>query len=125
MAFLLPTTLEKPDENNIHELRRICLRLRHALRIFSKLVPEKPRRRVQKRLRELQDLLAAVRGCDVALEVLKLGPLAGSVAKPEGKRIVAALGLERRRCLRPLRWRLQKMQRSDAVTRWRNRLVAR
>jgi hypothetical protein len=38
--------------------------------------------------------------------------------------VAAVLAAERRRGLRPLRARLRKLQHSDAIGRWRARLVA-
>jgi len=123
MAFLIQKTVNKPDVTNVHDLRRLCLRLRHALRLFGKLLPGKARRKIQKRLRELQDLLAGVRSCDLGLEILKLDSIAPAAPVREQRKIAAALALERKRSLRPLRLRLRKMQRSDALQRWRTRLL--
>lgn len=123
MAFLIQKTVGKQDTTNVHDLRRLCLRLRHALRLFGKLLPDKARRRIQRRLRELQDLLASVRSCDLGLEILKLDSIGPAVPAREHRKIAAALALERRRALRPLRLRLRKVQRSDALQRWRTRLL--
>jgi len=124
MAFLVNQTLEKPDEANVHDLRRLCLRLRHAIRVFGRVLPEKPARKIQRRLRDVQGLLGSVRSCDVALETLAQPDVSASVSKPEAKRVSASLSAERKRSLRPLRARLKKMQRSDAIGRWRTRLLA-
>lgn len=124
MAFSIHKTLDQPDETSIHDLRRICLRLRHALRLFAKLLPRKSRRKVQRRLAALQELAGGVRACDVALETLRLDSIASAVSTRDGEKIAAALALERRRSLRPLRARLRKIQRSDVLPRWRNRLLA-
>lgn len=124
MAFALQKTLDKPDAANIHDLRRLCLRLRHALRVFGKLLPRKPAKKLQRRLRVLQDLLASVRSCDLGLEILKADSIGPVVRARDEKKIAAVVALERRRCLRPLRVRLRKMQRSDALRRWRTRLLA-
>ncbi len=123
MAFLIQKTVGKPDTTNVHDLRRLCLRLRHALRVFGKLLPGKARRKIQKRLRELQDLLAGVRSCDLGLETLKLDSLGPAIPAREQRKIAAALTLERKRAVRPLRLRLRKMHHSDALQRWRTRLL--
>jgi CHAD domain-containing protein len=124
MAFGIGQTLEKPDVSNVHDLRRLVLRLRHALRLFGPLLPRKPARRLQGRLKDLQDLLGGVRSCDVALETIQHPEVASSASRVECRRAAAALAAQRKRDLRPLRARLRKIQRSDAIRRWRNRLLA-
>jgi CHAD domain-containing protein len=124
MAFSISQTLEKPDENNVHDLRRLCLRLRHAVRLFGPLLPPRQARKVQRRLQVLQDLLGEVRACDVALATIQQPEVASASSKLETKKVAAALAAERRRGLRPLRARLRKLQHSDAIGRWRARLVA-
>ena len=124
MAFSIHQTLEKPDAGNVHDLRRLCLRLRHAVRVFGGLLPPKQVRKIQRRLKELQDLLGEVRACDVALATIQQPEIASAASKPETKKVVAALAAERRRGLRPLGARLRKLQHSDAIGRWRARLLA-
>ena len=124
MAFSIQKVLDKPDAADVRDLRRLCLRLRHALRVFARLLPGKASRKIRRRLGVMQDLLAAVRSCDVALEILKQESIAPVVSARDRKKITAVLELERRRSLRPLRLRLRKAHRSDALQRWRTRLLA-
>ena len=124
LAFSIHKALERADTETVRELRMNCLRLRHALRLFAKVYPAKPVRKIQRRVASLRDLVAAVYACDTALETLKVGPIAAAAGPRRGKEIAAEVGAERRRCLRPLRLRLRKMQRSDALQRWRTRLAA-
>jgi len=124
MAFAIQKTLNQPDEANIHDLRRVCLRLRHALRLFAKILPRQPTKRIQQRLRTLQRMLAAVRSYDVALQTLKLDAIASLGPANAWKALSSGMAVDRRRSLRPLRMRLRKMQRSDALQRWRTRLSA-
>lgn len=123
MAFSVRKALEKPDQENIHDLRVLGLRLRHALRLFGKAFSRKASRKIRRRLGELQDLLAEVRGCDVTLEVLRNEPIASAVAARQRARLENALAQRRRRAVRPLELRLKKMQRSDSLQRWRQRLA--
>ena len=123
MAFGSKKALDKPDEENIHDLRVTCLRLRHAVRLFDRLFGSRRARKVRRRLRDVQDLLAVVRSCDVAAQVLELEPIATAMSPQERKRILAVLAQERRRSLRPLRAKLRKMQRSNVTQRWRARLL--
>lgn len=124
MAFSINQTLERPDDANVHDLRRLCLRLRHALRVFRRMLPSRPARKVERRLQALQEALGAVRACDVALALLQQPESASAISKPETKKVTVVVTAERRRCLRPLRARLKKVQRSDAIGRWRARLLA-
>ena len=123
MAFSIRKTVKNPDEENIHDLRVLCLRLRYAVRLFARLFPRKPARRIRKRLSAVQDLLAAVRSCDIALQVLAVESIAAALVARQKKKLASELGLARRRALRPLQARLKKMQRADALQRWRSRLI--
>ena len=123
MAFCIHKTLSAPDEENIHDLRVTCLRLRHALRLFGDLFPARQARRTLRRLNNLKDMLGAVRSLDIALQVLGSEPIAAAVSAPMRRNITAELEQQRRRSLRPLRLRLRKLQRSDSLQRWRTRLM--
>jgi CHAD domain-containing protein len=124
MAYGVRKVLDKPDEESIHDLRVTALRLRHALRLFGRLFSRKAARKTRKRLGNLQDVLAEVRVCDVALQVLSRDALGEALSARERRAILSELALERRRRLRPLRLRLRKIQRSDALQRWRTRLLS-
>lgn len=123
LAFSIHRALERADPEVVRELRMNCLRLRHALRLFAKVYPNKPVRKVQRRVTDLRDLVGAVYACDMALETLKLESIAPAAGPRRCNQIAAEVGAERKRCLRPLRLRLRKMQRSDALQRWRTRLA--
>ncbi len=123
LAFSIHKALERPDPEVVRELRMNCLRLRHALRLFGKVYPAKPLLKIERRVTDLRNLVGAVHACDMALETLKLEPIAAAAGPRRGKQIAAEVGAERKRCLRPLRARLRKMQRSDALQRWRTRLA--
>ena len=124
MAFEVQKTLKAPDPENVHDLRVTCLRLRHALRLFAKVFPAKPARKVREKLGELQDLLAAVRNCDIALEILKLKEIAAALSVRWRQIMLAKLAQERQRSARAMRLRLRKIQRSDTLARWRNRVLS-
>ena len=124
LAFSIHRGLEKTDPEVVRELRMNCLRLRHALRLFAKAYPSKTIRKVDRRVTALRDLVGAVYACDMALATLKLESIAPAAGPRRGKEIAAEVGAERKRCLRPLRLRLRKMQRSDALQRWRARLAS-
>ena len=124
MAFSISQTLEKPDEANVHDLRRLVLRLRHAVRVFGPLLPSRQARKVRRRLQALQDLLGQVRVCDVALATIQQPEIASASSKLETKKVAAAVTAARRREMRPLRAGLRKLQQSEAVGRWRARLIA-
>ncbi|MBI3665340.1 MAG: CHAD domain-containing protein [Acidobacteria bacterium] len=124
MAFEIQKTLKSSDPDNVHDLRVTCLRLRHALRLFGKLLPAKAARKVRGRLAKLQELLAGVRNCDIALQILGHKSIAPSLSPARRRVLAGKLGQERQRAGRAMRLRLRKMQRSDVLARWRSRLMA-
>jgi CHAD domain-containing protein len=123
LAFGIRQTLNQPSAKSVHDLRRVCLRLRHAVRLFEAVLPERAARRVRRRLGELQDLLGAVRSCDVALDLLDHHSLKDGISDRHRKEIVQSLATQRRQSVKPLRGRLRRMQRGDTPRRWRTRLL--
>ena len=123
LAFAIRRTLDQPTAPNVHDLRRVCLRLRHAVRWFDGVLPGPAARKARRRLGDLQDLLGAVRSCDVALGALEYHSLAAATTAREGKEVVAALAAARRHALRPLRARLRRLQRAEFLRRWRAQLL--
>jgi CHAD domain-containing protein len=123
LAFAIRRTLDQPNAANVHDLRRVCLRLRHAVRWFGGVLPGPAARKTRRRLGDLQDLLGGVRSCDVALEVLEHHSLAAAMTLREQTEVGAALAAARRHAVRPLRVRLRRLQRSEVLRRWRTQLL--
>jgi CHAD domain-containing protein len=123
LAFGIQKTLKEPTAESVHDLRRVCLRLRHAVRFFRDLLPERVAEKVRRRLGALQDLLGAVRSCDIALETLAHRLIVSAVSQRQKELLVQTISSHRRLHLRPLRLRLRRMQRADTLRRWRFRLL--
>jgi CHAD domain-containing protein len=59
------------DPEAIHDLRVSIRRVAQALKTFGELLDPAPVKKLRRRLRELMDLCASVRNCDVALTLLE------------------------------------------------------
>jgi CHAD domain-containing protein len=103
------------DADAIHDLRVSIRRLSRALRVFRAWFDAGRVKRIRRRLRNLMDRCAAVRNCDVALEVLQA---AGS-RSPD---LVAGLEPERHHMRQNLDRKLETWRRTDRVRRWRGQL---
>jgi CHAD domain-containing protein len=102
----------------IHDLRVSIRRLSRALRVFRDWFDAGEVKSIRRRLRKLMQRCAAVRNCDVAIEVLG----AAGWASPE---LAAGLEEERLRTLQELIHKLDTWRRSDRVRKWRTPLRAR
>jgi CHAD domain-containing protein len=103
------------DATAIHDLRVAIRRLSEELRVFEAWFEPAPAKRIRRRLRKLMEHCAAVRNCDIALEVLR----AAGWRKPE---LFAALEEERRRTRQALARKLAGWRRRDRVRQWRGHL---
>ena len=77
------------DADAIHDLRVAIRRLRQELRIFKAWFEADRVKRIRRSLRKLMDRCAAVRNCDVAIEVLR-------AAGFRKRTVIAGLEQERR-----------------------------
>src|SRR5262245_59649077 len=68
------------DPEVIHDRRVSIRRLSQCLRLFRHLLDPEPAKKMKRRLRSLMDSCAAVRDCDVALEVLNQAGVRGTSA---------------------------------------------
>jgi CHAD domain-containing protein len=96
----------------IHDLRVSIRRLSRALRVFREWFDAGEVKSIRRRLRKLMKRCAAVRNCDVAIEVLQ----AAGWPSPE---LAAGLEEERLRTLQDLIHALDAWRRSDRVRQWR------
>ena len=99
----------------IHDLRVSIRRLSRALRVFRTRFDAGRVKRIRRRLRNLMERCAAVRNCDIALEVLQ----AAGCGSPD---LAAGLDLERRHMRQNLDRKLETWRRRDRVRRWRGQL---
>jgi CHAD domain-containing protein len=99
------------DPEAIHALRVSIRRFTQCLRTFRGVFDARPLKRLQRRLRKLMDACAAVRTCDVALEVLReAGAQKGRFSSPIAKLAAARTEAEQR-----LRAHLAKLRRRKAA----------
>ena len=101
----------------IHDLRVSIRRLRQALRVFRPWFEADRVKKIRRRLRRLLDRCAAVRNCDIAVEVLQ-------AARWKNAELIAALDRERRRTRRELDRELERWNKTDRVQKWREQLRA-
>lgn len=83
------------DQEAIHDLRVSIRRVTQSLRTFRGLLDPAPLKRFRGRLRKLMDLCAAVRNCDVALDLLPQVGITGN-ATMKKTRVEAEKSLHRR-----------------------------
>ncbi|MCU1335380.1 MAG: hypothetical protein JWO19_961 [Bryobacterales bacterium] len=103
------------DADAIHDLRVSVRRLNQELRVFQAWFEAGRTKPIRRRLRKLMKRCAAVRNCDVAIEVLK----AAGCDSPER---VAGLEKERRAAREELASKLEGWRLTDKVRKWREHL---
>jgi CHAD domain-containing protein len=101
----------------IHDVRVSIRRLSRALRVFRAWFDAGKVKSIRRRLRKLMEGCAAVRNCDVAMEVL----LAAGWQAPE---LVTGLEKERQHMRQKLALKLESWRRRDRVRKWRGCLRA-
>ena len=105
------------DADAIHDLRVSIRRLSRALQVFEAWFERAQVKRIRGRLRKLMEHCAAVRNCDVAIEVLR-------EARGQSPELIAGLEKERRRTREVLAHKLASWHRRDRVHEWRKHLRA-
>ncbi len=103
------------DADKVHDLRVSIRRLSQGLRVFLPWLDRARVSRMRRRLKKLMKRCAAVRNCDVAVDVLR----ACGWKEPE---LFADLAQERRRARRELAARLRNWNRRGRVKKWRRKL---
>ncbi len=107
---------QKPtDADAIHDLRVSIRRLRQELNVFEEWFKPGPVKRIRGNLKKLMERCAAVRNCDIALEVLQ----AAGCLSPK---LVAGLEKESQHTRKELARTLAGWRRRDRVRKWREHL---
>jgi CHAD domain-containing protein len=99
------------DPEAIHALRVSIRRFTQCLRTFRGVFDARPLKKLQRRLRKLMDACAAIRTCDVALEVLR----EADAQKSRSPSLIARLAAARAEAEQRLREQLKKLQRRRAA----------
>jgi len=111
--------LHKPkDADAIHDLRVSIRRLRQELRVFKAWFASEDVKGMRRSLRKLMDRCAAVRNCDIAIEVLR-------AAACHKQKLVAGLEKERQRTREELARKLDSWRKEDRTGSWRHHLQVR
>jgi CHAD domain-containing protein len=116
LAAQVNKTAESGDADAVHDLRVAVRRLSRALRSFAQFFPAKSWKRIRKKLSGLMDAAAAVRDCDVALELLEKAGLTYRA------RVTLALQTRRSKAGAQLREELQRWQTRNFAREWREAL---
>ncbi|MGH9646717.1 MAG: CHAD domain-containing protein, partial [Bryobacteraceae bacterium] len=102
----------KPEDADcIHDLRVSIRRLKQELEVFEEWFQAENVKTIRRHLRKLMDRCAAVRNCDVAVEVLR------AAGRPSPK-LVAALKKERRSAAKDLARKLEHWRSARRVREW-------
>jgi CHAD domain-containing protein len=108
--------LKKPkDAETIHDLRVSIRRMRQELNVFEEWLKPAAVKRIRGNLKKLMDRCAAVRNCDIAMEVLQ----AAGCLSPD---LAAGLERERQRARGRLASKLKRWRKEDRVGQWRGDL---
>jgi CHAD domain-containing protein len=103
------------DADSIHDLRVSIRRLKQELEVFADWFEAENVKTIRRHLRKLMDRCAAVRNCDVAVEVLR-------TAGRQGPELVASLKKERRSAARELAHKLEHWRSTGRVREWSGQL---
>ncbi|MBZ5675259.1 MAG: CHAD domain-containing protein [Acidobacteriia bacterium] len=103
------------DPEAIHDLRVSIRRLRQELNVFEEWLKPGPAKRIRGNLKKLMERCAAVRNCDIALEVLQ-------AAGCQSPKLASGLEKDRRRARAELADKLTSWRKEDRVGRWRGDL---
>jgi CHAD domain-containing protein len=106
------------DADAIHDLRVAIRRLSQELRVFEAWFEPDRAKRIRRNLRKLMERCAAVRNCDVAIEVLR-------AAGFRNRAVIAGLDQERRHMREALDRKLADWRRRDRVRKFRKDLRVR
>jgi CHAD domain-containing protein len=116
VAFESRRVRKSPGDDAVHDLRVSIRRFSQAVRVFSRLLPEAPARKIRKRLRAIMKLAGEVRNLDIAAELITASRLEGS--RPLAQQLAA----DRKEAARHLVEALRQLNQRDFSTRWRERL---
>ena len=99
------------DADRIHDLRVSIRRLKQQLEVFAEWFEAEKVKTIRRHLRKVMDRCAAVRNCDVALEVLQASGW-------QGPELVAGLKKERRSAAGELARKLDRWRSAGRVREW-------
>jgi len=112
LAYQVSRASRPGDPRVVDDLRAAVGRFNRCLRLFGQFLPAGKSKKVHRELKEVMDLAAAVRDCDMALELLRE---AGS----NGSKLTVTLSRERKEAETRLRACLRRLGRRSFSQKWR------
>lgn len=116
LAQAMNSALPTADAGAIHDIRVVIRRLRGCLRLFAPFYPDRYWKKIRHRLSGLMAAAAAVRDCDIALELLQEAGISPRTV------LVTELISERRKAGRDLEAELRRWHRQNLLHEWKSRL---
>ena len=105
------------DDETVHDLRVAIRRFVQCLKVFQQFFDPRAARKIRRRLRKLMDRCAAVRNCDIALELL-------GAAGIEDATLTASIATSRATAEQTLAASLKRWRRRSIRKTWPERLEA-
>lgn len=116
LAFQVHRVSKLAEPDPIHDLRVSIRRFAQCLRVFAPFFPEKPSKRVRRRLRSLMNTAAEVRNRDIALALLQEAGLS------PGSAFIGILSQERKQAKRDLQQLVKRWNKRNFSQKWRSKL---
>jgi CHAD domain-containing protein len=116
LAYQVNRTSRSGGPEDLHDLRVAIRRFSQCLRVFGQFFPDAKRKRIRKRLRNVMGMAAAVRNCDIALE------LAREAGIGEDRATARTLERMREEAIDLLSGTLRRWARRDFSRKWRAQL---
>ncbi len=116
LAYQVGSAAKKPNAEAVHDLRVAVRRFGQSLEIFCSVLPQRPLKKVRKRLRRVMREAAEIRDRDVALELLV------QAGVPKDDPLARRLAADRRQAEGMLVQRVKRWQRNNFSAKWRSAL---
>jgi hypothetical protein len=113
LAYQVSRASRPGDGEVVEDLRAAVGRFSRCLRLFAQFLPGGKSKKVRRELKEVMDLAAAVRACDMALELLREGRI------PARSKLTTALSHERKEAAARLRAGAHRLGRQSFSQKWR------
>ena len=116
LAYQVSRASRPGDPRVVDDLRAAAGRFNRCLRLFGQFLPAGKSKKVHRELKEVLDLAAAVRDCDMALELLREARIPGG---SNGSKLFVTLSREREEAETWLRACVRRLGRRSFSQKWR------
>jgi hypothetical protein len=113
MAYQVSRASRPSGPEVVDDLRAALGRFSRCLRLFAQFLPDGKSKRVRRELKEVMDLAATVRDCNMALELLREARI------PARSRLTATLSRECKEAETRLRADVRRLGRESFSQKWR------